>query len=520
MASAGGKKVKKETRLTKESKKVLEKYEKELRREAKDIESLYKKSAVLYARGETLVFMGKYDEALSAFNKAIEIDPDHKSVWVAKATLLAKMDKANEAILSYNRAIELDPKDKDLRNKKEELMRKIGMPKEEAAEKKERIVVPPPLHEERRILPEIVSRIEVEREMVSERAKGVRESIRTYATMPRYKMLIDLARDVTILVSVVIFALIFSQYSISRTFWNVHFPMFNSLVFSTVIIIVIVGILYLIIRIGELKNELKRFWVFAIGVVIIIFAPLHETFALWPFGGLWSFYNILIMAIGTVIACVGAVLLAKVKGYFFAWLLGVLIFGLETSHEYLRAVVWSGHYGTYDQTIGFIGIAVTFTGSGLFAYNWLSSRWKITRLDGEFRKGNVLGKLGRYEDAILHYNRALNTDRRFVAAWNNKGNALSRLGRYLDAISCYDEALAINPYYEYALNNKAITLTKMERYEDALECYDKAIKLNPRYREAWENKVAVLETLGKEKEAAECLSKISEIEAERKAVER
>lgn len=507
---------KKGTRLTKEGEKVLDKYEKELRRDVKDIRALYKRAAGLFARGEALALMGKYDDALSAFNKVIEIDPAHKSVWAAKANVLAKIGRANEALLCYNRALELDPEDKALKNRKEELLSKIGMPEE-----KKRVIGPPPApKEKRRIIPEIVSRVEVEGARVSEKAKGIGDVIRAYSAMPKYRLLMDLARDVALLASVAIFALILIQYNISKAFWNVRFPIFNSIALCIIGATIIIGILYLIMRLGEIKSELMQFCVFATGVIIIIAAPLHETLGLSPFGGLLAFYNVLIMSIGAIIAAIGILLLAKVKGYFSVWLFGALILWLTYIHEYLRYVVWTGHYGTYDQAIALIGIATTFTGIGLFAYNWKCRRWNTIRLDKEFRKGNILGRLSRYEEAIVHYNRALSIDPKFVAAWNNKGNALSRLGRYVEAISCYDEALAINPYYEYALNNKAIALRKMERYDEALECYDRAIKLNPRYREAWENKLEVLEVLGREKEVAECLAKIREIDTERELAER
>jgi tetratricopeptide (TPR) repeat protein len=45
---------------------------------------------------------------------------------------------------------------------------------------------------------------------------------------------------------------------------------------------------------------------------------------------------------------------------------------------------------------------------------------------------------------------------------NNKGWALNELGRYQEAIPYFDRALAIDPDYVHALNNKRLALDKLQ----------------------------------------------------------
>ncbi len=45
-----------------------------------------------------------------------------------------------------------------------------------------------------------------------------------------------------------------------------------------------------------------------------------------------------------------------------------------------------------------------------------------------------------------------------MIAWNNKGIALKDLGKYEEAIQAYDKAIEIKPDYHLAWNNKGIAL--------------------------------------------------------------
>ena len=68
-----------------------------------------------------------------------------------------------------------------------------------------------------------------------------------------------------------------------------------------------------------------------------------------------------------------------------------------------------------------------------------------------------------------------------AAQWSNKGMSLNNLGRHQDALACYDRAIEINPRYAEAWYNKGVELGNLGRYPEALACFERAHRLgNPR----------------------------------------
>jgi tetratricopeptide (TPR) repeat protein len=61
--------------------------------------------------------------------------------------------------------------------------------------------------------------------------------------------------------------------------------------------------------------------------------------------------------------------------------------------------------------------------------------------DGLVKRAAALEKLGRDEDALASYNRAIAADNSFVIAHLHKGGLLNKLRRYDEALNCYEQAL-------------------------------------------------------------------------------
>jgi tetratricopeptide (TPR) repeat protein len=68
-------------------------------------------------------------------------------------------------------------------------------------------------------------------------------------------------------------------------------------------------------------------------------------------------------------------------------------------------------------------------------------------------------ELGKYNEAIEYYDRALEVDPNYVNVLNDKSNALYYLGKYNEAIKYYDRALEVDPQHVNALSNREKLLT-------------------------------------------------------------
>ncbi|MBM2852164.1 MAG: hypothetical protein HW420_711 [Candidatus Nitrosotenuis sp.] len=99
-------------------------------------------------------------------------------------------------------------------------------------------------------------------------------------------------------------------------------------------------------------------------------------------------------------------------------------------------------------------------------------------VDALIKKGNILGKFGKYVDAISIYDKVIEIEPQNVLALTNKGLALHYLAAYDKAITCFDNALKIKPNNVIALYNKASSLIKQGKVKDGLEVLERTIKLD------------------------------------------
>jgi len=118
-----------------------------------------------------------------------------------------------------------------------------------------------------------------------------------------------------------------------------------------------------------------------------------------------------------------------------------------------------------------------------------------------FEQGLLYDFAEEYPKARSSYDKALEIKPDSYGAWNNRGNALGNLGRWEEAIASYDKALEIKPGLHEAWNNRGLELGHLGRWEEAIASYDKALEIKPDLHEAWYNRGIGLHRLGRLEEA-------------------
>ena len=150
------------------------------------------------------------------------------------------------------------------------------------------------------------------------------------------------------------------------------------------------------------------------------------------------------------------------------------------SERHEAAAAW------YQQAIAFAGP----DGLKRFALPW--NGW-----------GNSLGDLGRHEEAIEKYRRAIALDPAIAYPWNGWGNILHDLGRHDEAIEKYRRAIELAPGNGAPWNNWGSTLGALGRHEEAIEKYRRSAELDPDSAPPWNGWANSLGGLGLHEEAVE-----------------
>ena len=122
-------------------------------------------------------------------------------------------------------------------------------------------------------------------------------------------------------------------------------------------------------------------------------------------------------------------------------------------------------------------------------------------------KGVALYFLGRNQESLRCLEKALDIDASDEAAWSNVGNVLSTLGRHEDAIRCCDKALALEPGNPTTWNNKGNAHHALGRYDEAIACYNQAVAVDPRDARGWYNRGGSLRALRRYSEAVQSYAK-------------
>ena len=101
--------------------------------------------------------------------------------------------------------------------------------------------------------------------------------------------------------------------------------------------------------------------------------------------------------------------------------------------------------------------------------------------------GTALFQNGRVDEAITHYREALKIKPGFAEAHYNLGNALVQKGRVDEAIAQYQQVVEIKPDYAEAQNNLGYTLLQKGRVDEAITHCQRAVQIKPDFADAHNN---------------------------------
>jgi len=94
-------------------------------------------------------------------------------------------------------------------------------------------------------------------------------------------------------------------------------------------------------------------------------------------------------------------------------------------------------------------------------------------------QGNAQYGLGRFEDALTSYAKAIELDTFDVQARCNYGSTLFTLGRYVDALNACDAAILTDEDFAPAYINVAHCLVALKHEEEAVYALQQAFSLEP-----------------------------------------
>lgn len=100
-------------------------------------------------------------------------------------------------------------------------------------------------------------------------------------------------------------------------------------------------------------------------------------------------------------------------------------------------------------------------------------------------RGFTYSKLGRENEALEDFTRAIELGANLVEVYVNRGGTYSNLQQYDKALEDFTQAIKIDSTFIGIYLNRAHTYTKLQEYDKALADYNHAIQLNPTHTMAY-----------------------------------
>lgn len=121
-----------------------------------------------------------------------------------------------------------------------------------------------------------------------------------------------------------------------------------------------------------------------------------------------------------------------------------------------------------------------------------------------------LGREGKLEEALQHYQTALQMQPDYANALTGMGNIYEKRGEYETALNCFDRALKAKPHEAEIVNGRSAVLARQGKFAEAEAGFLQALAMRPGYGEAIFNLGSILDRQGRQ---AEALARLNEAAA-------
>ena len=253
------------------------------------------------------------------------------------------------------------------------------------------------------------------------------------------------AKKMVVILSIIISGALLIAYRANQEYWAINFLTYNNILLgvSAMLLVILLIIAFLDIKMN-LKREFFGSLMYAIGGLIIIVYDSRNYLGISGLGADGTAF----FAAGGVIVVIGTIILMRTGG-FIGVCLGGLIINIVVAGFYIFDQTTKMQYDSNTMLYLNIGIVYFIMSFLLLVYHDLKFFYlaKLMRDEHSMRSNKDFNK------ALIYCNKALRIYPFFVTAWNNKGNVYANMGKKNDAIKCYEKALTINPDYIPAKRN-------------------------------------------------------------------
>jgi tetratricopeptide (TPR) repeat protein len=178
----------------------------------------------------------------------------------------------------------------------------------------------------------------------------------------------------------------------------------------------------------------------------------------------------------------------------------------QTSYWRNSETLWTHTLAcTTDNIIGHNNLGNELTRQGeldeAIAHYQTALQIKPDYAEAHYNLAEALVRKGGVDEAIFHYETALRIDPGYFDACNNLGNAFMRTGRVDEAIAHYQRALQIQPDSAGTQVNLGNALVRQGRVDEAVARYQRALQINPDFALAHYNLGKLLFQKGEVEEA-------------------